>query len=125
MPTGTKSVPGALTQEIARLITAAKTITTAELARITDISRPHLVKMLKGAKHWDIDQLEAICEALKLDLIKTLETAHSRITLDLTSNVSAFPQPVRGSEYDEEDIDLEGFDKAAHAEPLSAEPDSV
>lgn len=125
MPTGTKALPGALTQEIAKLITAAKTITTTELARKTEISRPHLVKMLKGTKHWDIDQLEIICQALKLDLLKTLETAHSRVTLDLTSNVSTFPQPVSGPEYDDENIDLEGFDKAAHSEPLSTEPDSV
>ena len=45
------------------------------LSKESGISRPLLVNMLQGTKHWDIDQLDAVCEVLKLNIVEVVATA--------------------------------------------------
>ena len=91
----------------------------AELARQTGISRPHLIKMLQGGKHWDVDQLDAICHTLNLDIVEVIKTAENQAHPKSSSNV----RPLRQN-LNLEEVDLDGFEKAANHTVDSGEPDT-
>lgn len=78
MATGTKGDPSGLTQEIARLLTQRINdfgLSKMGVAKNVGISRPMLVKMLDGTKHWDIDQLDRVCSYLDLHIGDLLDRA--------------------------------------------------
>lgn len=119
MPTGTKSAPSQLTKAIARRIDNEKSLqgfTNSELSRQSGISRPQLVNMLQGTKHWDIDQLDSACKVLELDIVEVIATAEAQAKLQ---NVT----PIRQN-LNLEEIDLEQYEKAAdHNNHDLGEPD--
>lgn len=78
MATGTKGTTSAITREVARIITQridAFALTKMGVAKSVGISRPMLVKMLDGTKHWDIDQLDRVCTYLGLHIGEVLDQA--------------------------------------------------
>lgn len=120
MPTGTKPEPSSFTKAIARRVNSEKNMTNVELARRTGISRPHLIKMLSGGKHWDVDQLDIICATLGLDIVEVIATAEKEARPETPSNVTRLRQNLNL-----EEIDLNGFDKAAnHNNHDSGEPET-
>jgi predicted transcriptional regulator len=119
MPSGTKSAPSQLTKAIARRIENEKSLqgfTNSELSRQSGISRPLLVNMLQGTKHWDIDQLDAVCKILELDIVEVIATAEAQAKVQ---NV----RPLRKN-LNLEVVDLEQYEKAAdHNNHDSGEPE--
>lgn len=132
MPKGTHAPTSELSREISRVLSERlDTIgaTKKGAARDTGISRTMIVDMLAGNKHWTIDYLDKMCAYLSLDLETVIRDAEAKtvgreLPAPFHYNVTALPLPVSGSTYDD-DINIDGLDMAAHAEPLSTEPDSV
>lgn len=119
MPSGTKPEPSSFTKAIARRVNSEKQLSNAELARQTGISRPHLIKMLQGGKHWDVDQLDAICKALGLDIVEIIDAAEKEAHPATSSNVT----PLRQNQNLEE-VDLDGYEQAANHTEDSGEPEA-
>lgn len=119
MPTGSKPEPSSFTKAIAVRINKEKTdrgMTNMALSKESGISRPLLVNMLQGTKHWDIDQLDAVCDVLKLNIVEVVATADKETRY---LNVS----PLRQNQNLEE-INPEILESAAdHNNHDSGEPD--
>lgn len=78
MAKGTKPIPGPITQEVAGILRAELArhrILQAQLSAATGISTTQLSGMLKGQKHIDIEQLDALCWALGLDFADVIRDA--------------------------------------------------
>jgi DNA-binding Xre family transcriptional regulator len=125
MPSGKKKEPTEFTKFIASYLTEKKTMPTAELARITGISRPHLVKMLQGGKYWDVDQLEAVCHALNEDIVNVIKLAEEHV--HQASNVTPFPDTslIDPESFDPEATENRHFLRAAKKKTHYEEPDSI
>jgi DNA-binding Xre family transcriptional regulator len=117
MPSGKRDEPTNFTKFIASYLTEKKTMPTAELARMTEISRAQLVKMLQGGKYWDIDQLEAVCHALNEDIVDVISRAEQHVH---ASNVTPLRKTVP---LDKGTIDLDGYEKAADHHNDEGEPE--
>lgn len=78
MPTGAKPEPSEFTKYIANYISTvveAREIKKLRLAADVGISRPQLVNMLQGKKHWDLDNLKVVCDHLGINMVKLVKDA--------------------------------------------------
>lgn len=87
MPTGKRTKPSAVAQEISNILAHrahAARVTQAELAKAADISQSQLSKILRGDRQMDVDHLYAMCGALGLkvrDVIREAEAvARARLS---------------------------------------------
>lgn len=114
MPATARPEPSATTKEIAAILTgvlARNGIEQQELARAMSISRPQMSRMLSGAKHWDIDQLDAACRFLGIDLYETIREAERTVANRAT--VSAPAQD------DDEDFEVTDEVRSSYAKAAS------
>ncbi len=80
MSRGSKGEPTKLTEEIAKTIRgelARQQMTKTELAKTVGISLPQISKLTAGLKRFDIEDLDAICEALGLNLREVVADAEA------------------------------------------------
>lgn len=78
MPTGTRPLPGPLSIEVARLISAAIASSGArqgEVATAAKMSAAQLSRVLAGTKVFTLDQLDAVCAALDVEIADVLTKA--------------------------------------------------
>jgi DNA-binding Xre family transcriptional regulator len=122
MPRGTKSQPSEFTKYIADYISTFmedNEIKKLPFSKIVGISRPQLVNMLQGKKHWDIDSLKAVCDALGIDIVKLVDLAERannappRLTVIEGGNNGSFDFDNRV------DIDIAATDMPDTGEPIT------
>lgn len=92
MPTGAKPEPSEFTKYIANYISAVieeRGIKKLHLAADVGISRPQLVNMLQGKKHWDLDNLKVVCDALGIDIVKLVQDAERSMNVPPVLSVIA------------------------------------
>lgn len=88
MATGTKAIPGALSEELAerlRAQMARKRVSQLALAEAVGMSQAQLSGVLNAKKHVDLEQLDSICWVLGMsfrDLIAEIDEAASRRLVD-------------------------------------------
>lgn len=84
MPGASKPATGDITQEIAstlRAQLARKNASKVALAKAIGISDSQMGKLLNGHKQFDVEQLDAICWALGLNLREVISEADEKTTL--------------------------------------------
>ena len=86
-----------LAREVSALIRARMArlgITQSQLADAVNLSQSQLSKQLRGIRQLNIDELDAICRALGLDITDVFNEAQAAVH-EPASNVTAFPtQPL-------------------------------
>ncbi|GAT73597.1 helix-turn-helix protein [Microbacterium sp. HM58-2] len=78
MPTGTQPLPSPLSQHVGRILTDAiyaQTLAQARVATDAGLSASQLSRALSGKKVFTLDQLDAVCSVLGLDLIAVIAAA--------------------------------------------------
>lgn len=78
MPTGTQPLPSPLSQHVGRLLTDAiadRGLAQVHVAAEAGISAAQLSRALKGKKVFTLDQLDAVCGAIGVDLIDVVAAA--------------------------------------------------
>lgn len=78
MPSGTRPLPGPLSLAVAHTLSTAirdRGRAQAEVAAAADMSASQLSRALSGQKVFTLDQLDAVCAAIGLDLVTTLGDA--------------------------------------------------
>lgn len=78
MPSGAKTPPGPFSKEIAAILRAQmarKQLNQIAVAAAVGISQTQLSGILNAKKHVDVEQLDAICEAIGLRLVDVLREA--------------------------------------------------
>ena len=110
MPTGSRPLPSPLSQAIARILSEAISEAAASQRQIADsagISPAQLSRVLNGLKVFTIDQLDAVCDALRLDLVDVIERAElatsKQSDLERVANdtIEEFPDTAEDAEYDQ------------------------
>lgn len=78
MPTGTQPLPSPLSQHVGRLLSdaiAARGLAQARVADEAAISPSQLSRALTGKKVFTLDQLDAVCSVIGVDLIEIVSAA--------------------------------------------------
>jgi len=91
MPTGTQPLPSPLSQHVGRLLgdaIAGRGLAQARVAVEAGISPSQLSRALAGKKVFTIDQLDAVCSVIGLDLIDVIAAADAA--------TKTRPRPARG-----------------------------
>ena len=86
--------PSVLTREVAAILRAARArrnVTQAELAKAAEVSQSQVSKMLLGSRPITVDQLDLMCQALRIDIVDVLVEAdrETRGRAGVTEEVSA------------------------------------
>lgn len=74
--------PSDLTKRVAAVIRAQmgfKDISQAELVRATGLSQPTLSRLIKGERAMDLEQMNLICNALRISVAGVLEQAEEHL----------------------------------------------
>ena len=91
MPTGTQPLPSPLSQHVGRLLSeaiAARGLAQARVAEEAGISPSQLSRALTGKKVFTLDQLDAVCDVVGVDLIDVIAAADAA--------TPSRPRPARG-----------------------------
>lgn len=78
MPTGTQPLPSSLSQHVGRLLSDAivsRGLAQARVAEEASISPSQLSRALTGKKVFTLDQLDAVCSVIGVDLIEIVSAA--------------------------------------------------
>lgn len=78
MPSGTKPVPGVLSQEVAAILRAQmarKRVSQGELATAVNSAQSQVSGILNARKHVDIEKLDELCQALGLEFAEVIRSA--------------------------------------------------
>lgn len=81
MPPGRKSAPGALSREVAAILTEAweaSGMKQAELGARAGISQSQVSKYLRGERVLTVDELDALCSTLGLKIATVIRVANAR-----------------------------------------------
>lgn len=94
MPRGAKPIPGPLSRAIGSIIRSRMTrldVGPADLASLLGLSVAQVSRILRAARHIDVEQLYSICQYLKLDLPEVLSEAIAELGVE---SIDASAQPV-------------------------------
>lgn len=117
MPTGTRPLPSPLSQEVGRILSneiSSRALSQARVAETAEISAAQLSRALAGKKVFTLDQLDAVCTAVGVDLIEVIAAADKK-TRQAPANVTPLRNvPTSRDTIDHVDTpDLEHLDYAA------------
>lgn len=82
MPSGTRPLPGPLSLEVAERLSAAirdSGRAQSAVASAADMSASQLSRTLSGQKVFTLDQLDAVCSALDVDVVELISAANAAV----------------------------------------------
>lgn len=96
MPTGTKALPGPLSTAACALLLREierRGLTQAAVGRGAGISETQTSRVLRGIKPVTLDEFDALCNVLGLDIVKVLGAAANSVRRDGLATVTHLHKP--------------------------------
>lgn len=128
MPSGTRPLPGPLSLEVAALLSEAlrsRGVPQSAVAAAADMSASQLSRTLSGQKVFTLDQLDAVCTALGVDVTAVISEADSTVrSRRRRDNVVALrPNVGTPTQTDLEKVELNITELAASTDNTPINPD--